>query len=939
MSKMKNVADIYPLTPTQTGMMFHTIQAPNSGVYITQFCSKIKGDFDRQAFQAACEKVVHHHPILRTIFLWEGVEKPLQVVRQTVDLPWYEHDWKLLSDETQSAKLQAFLQADRLKGIDLRQAPLMRFNLFMLSEDEIQLVWTIHHLLGDGWSTPLIWRDIFACYQDPHHQIPPSRPYRDYLAWLQKQDQDQAQVFWQQHLQGFAIPNKLPMLTEKSASDQANYQHVSLSLSTELTAQLKALAKQHRITLNTVTQAAWAILLSRYTGEQDIVFGTTVSGRPASLPKVEEIIGLFINTLPLRTVISEQTTVTDLLQAVQSQHLEAREYEYSALADIQRWSDIEAGQSLFDTLLVFENYPAVEKTMPTSQQAFQITEAHALEQSNYPLSLLVLPDQQIRLQAIYDQARLSEAAVTRLVGHLQVLLKAIADNPVQQVIDLPILTAAEEKQLLIDWNQTATDTPQVALIHHLIEAQATQKSDDIAVVSGEETLTYQVLNDRADQLAAYLRHQGVEPNDLVGLCVERSLDMIVGIVGILKAGGAYVPLDPSYPQERLAFMLEDTQASVLLTQEKLQSILPETTATIVCLDSEWANISQTEKPATHPETTAGDYAYVIYTSGSTGRPKGAPITHQNLVHSTTTRFTYYPEPVGRFLLLSSIAFDSSIVGLFWTLCQGGTLVLAPQSGEQDVVNIAALIEQHNVSHMLCLPTLYSLILTYSQEAQLGSLNTVIVAGEACPQHLVTMHYRRLPQATLYNEYGPTEGTVWSSVYAIPADFADTNESQVPIGRPIPNMRAYILDANLHPVPVGVPGELVIGGAGLINGYLNRPDLTEDRFIPHTFANGLTERLYKTGDLASYSEDGNIRFLGRTDHQIKLRGYRIELSEIEAVLHAHDDISDAVVVAHETVADPTLEDLNIDDPIGLNDALLKLDDVEADQLLLELEAQS
>ena len=438
----------------------------------------------------------------------------------------------------------------------------------------------------------------------------------------------------------------------------------------------------------------------------------------------------------------------------------------------------------------------------------------------------------------------------------------------------------------------------------MIEQQAQKQPDQLAVIGVDKSYTYGEIDRRANQLARHLRQLGVGAGTIVGLCVERSADMILGILGILKAGGAYLPLDPTYPLKRLAFMLEDAGATVIVTHQDYTERLPAGNDTKpVCLDTQWDQIA---KHSTEPISNSADgdhLAYVIYTSGSTGKPKGVPITHKNLVHSTLARLNYYPVPVQRFLLLSSFAFDSSVVGIFWSLCQGGTLVLPEQRIEQDIVGLADLIQQQAISHTLCLPTLYNLLLRYANPNQLTSLQTVIVAGEVCPKDLVQAHHERLPKTQLYNEYGPTEGTVWSTVYEVPAQF---HGIQVPIGKPIANTQAFILDPHLRPVPIGVKGELYIGGIGLAQGYLNRPDLTADRFIDHTFENGVEVRLYRTGDLARFQPDGNIVFLGRADDQVKIRGYRIELAEIEASLQAHSDIREAAVLAHTRTNDQALD---------------------------------
>jgi len=436
----------------------------------------------------------------------------------------------------------------------------------------------------------------------------------------------------------------------------------------------------------------------------------------------------------------------------------------------------------------------------------------------------------------------------------------------------------------------------VTCIQHLIEEQAAHKPTAIAVQFGDQQLSYRELDGRANRLAHHLCAQGVGPGDLVGICLERSLEMIVALVGVLKAGAAYVPLDPTYPQERLAFMLTESQTPVLLTQQYLAGRLPRHRGQVICLDTDWPRIAEQSDQKPTGDVSAEDLVYVIYTSGSTGKPKGVQITHSNLINSTQARLDYYPEPVSRFLLLSSFAFDSSMAGIFGTLCQGGTLILPAPGDEQDVQELASLIDRYQVTDTLCLPSVYNLILTYAQAHQLDSLRTVIVAGEACPQEIVQRHYQRLPQAALYNEYGPTEATVWSTVYHVPATHVET---PLAIGRPIANTQVFILDKHHQPVPIGIPGELYIGGDGLARGYFNQPELTAESFVPSPFQGGSNSRLYKTGDLARYLPDGNIQFLGRVDHQVKIRGYRVELDEIQLALNQQPQIRENVVVAWES----------------------------------------
>jgi amino acid adenylation domain-containing protein/non-ribosomal peptide synthase protein (TIGR01720 family) len=903
---MKNVADIYPLSPTQLGMLFHTIQAPHSGVYFQQFICTLTGELDRTAFTHAWQRIVEAHAVLRTAFIWEEIDEPVQVVRQQVEIPFRYENWQHLSAPAQQTHLASILRTDRQRGFNLAKAPLMRFLLGKIAPDKHQFIWSSHHILLDGWSVQGLLRSVFRLYesirQDAKAKIKPTPPYRDYIAWLQGQDLALAEDFWRKKLSGFTAPTPLTIDTERRnrSSAEADYHQRKGKIDVQVTNRIKALAKSQRLTLNTIIQGTWAIVLSRYSGESEVVFGATVSGRPPDLPGVEKIVGLFINTLPVRLTVSTDEELMPWLMEIQQQSLAMQQYEYTPLANIQGCSELPRARSLFDSIVVFENYPTDGGSFLPENSSLVLSNIQYLEQSNYPLSFLAVPGESLELYLIYDRRYFEDKAIDRLMGHLETILGSLALQPEQTLGAIPILTSAEETQIFDVWNDTRSDLPNDVCIHELIEHQAQNQPDQLAVIGIDKNYTYREIDRHANQLARYLRQLGVGTDTNVGLCVERSADMILGILGILKAGGAYLPLDPTYPRKRLAFMLEDAGATVIVTQQGHTERLPaENHIKPVCLDTQWDQIA---KHNNQPIPTSADgrhLAYVIYTSGSTGQPKGVPITHKNLVHSTLARLDYYPVPLQRFLLLSSFAFDSSIVGIFWSLCQGGTLVLPQERLEQDISGLAELIHSQAISHTLCLPTLYNLLLRHAKSDLLASLQTVIVAGEVCPQELAQTHYRRLPHTHLYNEYGPTEGTVWSTVYEFPPKF---NGIQAPIGKPIANTQAFILDAQLRPVPIGVTGELYISGHGLTQGYLNRPDLTAECFIDHTFENGVDARLYRTGDLARYLPDGNIVFLERADHQVKIRGYRIEMTEIETCLQAHSAIQDAAVMARTVTKD-------------------------------------
>jgi amino acid adenylation domain-containing protein len=913
--KMKNVEDIYPLSPTQQGMLFHTLYAPQSGIYCEQLGITFRAPLDIPAFKKAWECVVERHPILRTAFVWEKIDEPLQVVRQKVEIPWEEQDWQGLPAPEQAAALESFLRASRTRGFELAQAPLMRLALLRLSADAVHVVWNYHHLLLDGVSTNQVLHEVFTYYQALRQghmpTLPRPRPYRDYIAWLQEQALPAAETFWRQHLAGFTAPTPLVVDRPKKAGTTATAEESSgeyeLRLSRATTTALQTFARQNQVTLNTLVQGAWALLLSRYSGESDVVFGITVSTRPATLPGADSMVGLFINSLPVRVQVPPEQRVLAFLKKMQAEQVEVRQYDYSPLVQVQGWSEVPRGQPLFESLLVFENY---------SQAAAQAEPGERLklgdiwwgkERATYPLTLTVAPQAELLLRAGYEPARFEEQTIQRLLGHLLQLLEGMVAEPEQSLGDIPLLTAPERHQLLVAWNQqgvTSADDLQQQCLHTLFEAQAARTPEAVAVTYGDLQVTYAELNARANQVARYLQRRGVGPEALVGLCTERSVEMIVGLLGILKAGGAYVPLDPSYPTERLAFMLANAQAPVLLTQAALSRQHAElfgasggtgaTPLQAVLLDADWPQISQESTDNLASSVSAANLAYVIYTSGSTGRPKGVMVSHRGLGNLARSQIqTFAVSPDSRVLQFASPSFDAAVSELAMALLAGATLCLDEEQFLHSAPDLLRLLREQAITTVTLPPSLLAVL----PVEELPALRTLVVAGEACqPEWLArwAAEGRRL-----CNAYGPTEVTVCATMTPW-----ESTSPTLPIGRPIANAAIYLLDKRLQPVPVGVPGEVYIGGVGLARGYLGQPEMTAERFIPHPFAseqNGPASpgaRLYKTGDLARYLPDGNLEFLGRQDTQVKVRGYRIELQEIETRLAAHPAVQAAVVMAWE-----------------------------------------
>ena len=967
-----NVEDFYPLSPMQQGMLFHTIYEPNSGVYFEQLSCTIQGNLNVELFQRAWQQVIDRHPILRTCFIWEGIKEPVQAVQRQVNLPWQQYDWQEIPATEQQQKLEFLLQTDREQGFDIKQTPPMRLTLIRLSKDSYRFIWSHHHILLDGWSNPILLKEIFDYYsafcKGEELSLPRPRPYRDYIAWLHQQKLSDAESFWREKLAGFGLPTTLkvtqnqlsventplnpplvrgensslnsPLLMEETTplnppllrgetsplnppllrgettplnppllrgetsslplirgglgwgqKSQSSYDEQEIHLSATTTTALQSLARQHQLTLNTLVQAAWALLLSRYSDSDDVVFGTAVSGRPPSLIGSDAMVGLFINTLPVRVKIGAEDTLLSWLKQLQAQQVDARQYEYTPLAEIQRWSEVAGGVPLFESLVVFENYP-LDAAVQQINQDLQIKDVISFEKTNYPLTVMAVPGAELSLKILYDTQRFDAATIKRILGHLQTLLTGMVAEPNQSLATLPMLPKDELHQLLVEFNQTRSPINNCT-INQLFEAQVEKTPDAVAVICENKQLTYRELNHKANQLANYLQSLGVKHEVLVGVCVERSLDTIIALLGILKAGGAYVPLDPTYPQERLAFMLADAQVPVLLTKKALLEILPQHNANVVCLDTDWEAIQTAPANADSVSLNSSNLAYVLYTSGSTGTPKGVLGLHSN----TVNRLTWNPYPFAPDEICcqkTSLNFVDSVWEIFAPLIHGIPTVIIPDQTVKDPEQLVQALSEQNVTRLVLVPSLLRVILnTFSDlDTRLPQLKYWISSGEALSVDLVQRFYQQLPNSILINLYG-------SSEVAADVTWHDTSTSEftdfVPIGRPIANTQVYICDRNLQPVPIGVQGEIYIGGANLARGYFNRPELTAEKFIDNPLT---TDKMYKTGDLGCYLPNGEIKYLGRIGHQVKIRGIRIEIGEIEALINQYSAVTESAVIVRE-----------------------------------------
>ncbi|WP_264312050.1 non-ribosomal peptide synthase/polyketide synthase [Pseudomonas putida] len=884
------IADVYPLSPMQQGMLFHTLYDQQAGNYINQLRVDVEG-LDVQRFKQAWQAALDAHDILRSGFVLQGeLEQAVQVVRKSVALPCSEHDWR--GQPALEQALQALAEGERQQGFDLTEAPLLRLVLVQTGEARHHLIYTNHHILMDGWSTSRLLGEVLQRYAGLAPQAQATH-YRDYIAWLQGQDAAVAQAFWQAQLAALDAPTRLAQAIAGSAGGAGSgYGDHRLAFDTEQTARLEAFARANRVTVNTLVQSAWLLLLQRCTGQASVCFGATVAGRPAELTGVEEQIGLFINTLPVIGAPRAEQTVAAWIGQVQASNLAVREFEHTPLYDVQRWAG-QGGDALFDSILVFENYPVSEALQQGAPGGLRFGDVAVQEQTNYPLTLVVELGATLSMQYSHDRALWSDEAIARLAAYFANVLQALVADAEAVVGELPMLGLQEQQLMVEGWNDTQAAYPDERSIHSLIEAQVFATPDAPALVFGEQTLSYAQLNGKANQLAHKLRELGVGPDVLVGIAMERSLEMVIGLLGIVKAGGAYVPLDPEYPQDRLSYMFEDSGIALLLTQSHLRDALPIPAGLrSLDLDSEYLDGYSDANPGI--DVAPLNLAYVIYTSGSTGRPKGAGNSHQALVNRLWwMQKAYGLDASDSVLQKTPFSFDVSVWEFFWPLMTGARLVMAQPGAHRDPQLLVDTINQYAISTLHFVPSMLQAFMTHEAVETCRSLKRVVCSGEALPAELARQTLQRLPAAGLYNLYGPTEAAIDVTHWTCRPD----ESISVPIGQPIDNLKTHILEGSLQPAVRGSAGELYLGGVGLARGYHQRPALTAERFVPDPFSdNG--GRLYRTGDLARYNAEGVIDYAGRIDHQVKIRGLRIELGEIEARLLELPAVQEAVVLAQD-----------------------------------------
>ncbi|WP_265213701.1 non-ribosomal peptide synthetase [Herbaspirillum lusitanum] len=883
-----------PLTALQQGMVFHSLRDPD--IYCNQLCLTLDGALDAEALRRAWTQALQRHSMLRTSFHWRDLPAMRQRVHAAVELPWSFTDWRGLDETARVAALDELMRADLARGFDLEQAPLLRLQLLQVEEQRHELVWSSHHLLLDGWSVSLLLADIFALYRralgEAQLRLKAAPRFSDYVRWHARQERSEDILFWQRALQGIEEPTSLAFA--RQAGDAVSVQDAmsgvhAIALSPARTQAVQTLAQRTRTTLGTVLQAAWGLLLARCSASRDVVFGVTVSGRSAELDGVEDMIGMLIATVPARVTIPSATPLNDWLAQLQEQHLEREQHAGASLTEIRQAASLPGNQELFQTLLLVQNYP---KAQSLSGGGVRLAGVAVRERTNYPLTLVCSAGETLNL-ALHRDASIPAPAADRLLTQLGRLLDNMAahpDRPASQLLALDDLDA----QAALAAGRGPVEAIAPAYLPQQIDAWAAHFPNAVALSDQERTLSYEALSIESLRLARRLRALGVSSEKKVALCLPRSSRYVIAVIGILRCGGAFVPLDPAYPAARRRFMLEDSGACLLIADSTCAA---ELQAEAITLDPDILFVASDVEPILKvlsdmpddrdfPPPEAQTLAYVIYTSGSTGTPKGVGNTHgglRSLAYAQRGAFGLLPE--ARVLQFASLSFDASIWEMTMAFGAGAALIVPDAATARVGDELEQFIRHQRISAVTLPPTALATL----DESRLPDLQTLVVAGESCAPELVL---RWGPERRFYNGYGPSEASVAVSVEAW-SDNGD-NTGQLSIGRPLPNMQLHVLDADMQLLPPGVIGELYIGGAGLARGYLNQPRLTAASFLPDPYG-APGSRLYKTGDRGYRLADGRVQFVGRNDHQIKLRGFRIELSEIEAALMQHAAVRHAAVL--------------------------------------------
>jgi amino acid adenylation domain-containing protein len=969
----KNIEDILALTPMQEGMIFHYLKEPESDAYFEQLSLSIKGDIHLDSFEQAWNFVIRTNEMLRTVFRWEKVENPVQIILNEHQLQLKYYDFSVKAAGERENFLEEIKVKDREEKFDLKEVP-FRVTLCKIQKTNYEMIISNHHILYDGWSNGIILREFFNAYNDLVNGKALVKPgkgaFKEFVHWTKSQDRENNEKSWKEYLKGLDSGTELSIKkrNRKEITGTGRYQ---FRFEREIRDKLGDFARKHRRTLASIFYSAWGLLLQRYNSSDDVIFGTTISGRNANVPGIEEMVGLFINTLPLRIQTRSNETIDDLLYRIGYDLQTREEYESFSLADIKQFSDIDPGRELFDSIVVLENYPLALMSenglMPEQQQSLSVESYCMKEQTNYDLTVGITIFEEIEVSFVYNEGVLDNDSIINMSRHFMNIIREIIQNPGKMVKDVELLSTHEKQQLLETFNDTDRQCAHVRMVHELFAEQAGRTPDHIALVGqisnafGETSLrtksqelravTYKELNEKSNQLAYFLQERGIQPDTIVAIMVERSIEIVIGILGILKAGGAYLPIDPDYPDQRIQYMLEDSNVGVLVTTPKLQvKVKVEDNSKQPLLPLQFIDIKAHPAFASEPflstltststcQVSSTNLAYIIYTSGSTGTPKGVMVEHRNLVaYLNAFEHEFHWGPGDTILQQASFTFDAFAEEIYPILLKGGKVAILTKDEVRDVRQLSGFLLKHRVNIIDCSPLLLN-ELNHLETTGIDYIHTFISGGDLLKREYIN---NLLKRGQVYNTYGPTETTVCATYYKCSLQ----EPSKPPIGKPICNYQVYIPDLWQALVPIGVPGELCIAGAGVTRGYLNQPELTAEKFdhdlwdyqdyqdekqkapgkndrqlcnhasmpsphhpntpIPHSphspnsphSPHSPHSPIYRTGDLARWLPDGNIEFLGRIDLQVKIRGFRIELGEIEHHLLKHENIKNAVVRVFE-----------------------------------------
>ncbi|WP_242841198.1 non-ribosomal peptide synthetase [Clostridium akagii] len=887
--RKKDIEKIHSLTPMQEGMLYNLISDKDSHAYFEQFDFKIEGNLNLYILTEVLNKIIEKHEILRTAFFYEGISKLKQAVLRKREIEIQYEDIRNLDEKNKKDYIEEFKNEDKNRGFDLENDCLIRVSAIRTGENKCRLVGSFHHIIMDGWSVGIVMKEIVEMYkalaEGKKIVIEETQAYNDYLLWLDKCNKSEALEYWKSYLNGYEKKVEFPKLNTNKK--KFKYKKTIKKTDKKLTAKLKNIAEKNNLTLNAIIQAAWGVLLQKYNNADDVVFGTVISGRQVKVQNIENMVGLFINTVPLRVKSEVDTKFIELAKKVNTDFIQSNaSYAYASLAEVQAFTNMR--NKLINHTVIYENYPIDEKLLSLDKEGdsdLRIKEEDVFEQTDYNLEVLIVPGEEITVKIIYNNSIFLENTINEIFESLFTIIKHVSNNPNIELSKIDMISGEEREMLLYTFNNTDKDYMKAKTIQELFEEQVERTPNAIALEFNGSKLTYFELEKRSNKVARYLINKGIKNNNIIPIIVKKSFELISGIIGILKSGGCYLPIDSDYPMDRINYMLDDSKAKIVLTESDLKSKI-DFSGNIVDIRSE--DIAGQSDSRLNNINISSDLAYVIYTSGSTGKSKGVAIEHRsvnNFIDGINSKIKIQDDDV--IVSVTTCSFDIFGLESIFSLSKGLKVVIAGLKEQMDPKLLNELIIKTDVNVIQTTPSRIKLMLSADNaKNSFKKLKVMMIGGEVFPKDLL-FEIRKLTKARIYNMYGPTETTIWSSIKDL------TEENDVNVGKPISNTQMYILDKNDNLIPNGNAGELCIAGDGLSRGYLNMEELTKSKFVDNPFSKG--KRMYKTGDLARWLPNGDIELIGRLDNQVKINGYRIELGEVQSVANKHEKIKECIAV--------------------------------------------